>query len=231
MHSGLAITANLLAEPARAAILLNLLDGRSVPAGELALAANVSPQTASGHLSKLMEGKLVDVERQGRHRYYRLFGTEVADAIEALLVLTKGTRQTQARSTSEPLAGTIKHARICYAHMAGWLGVQITDALQREGLLLPASGKAFAVSDRGCCWFEGLEISIPACYDRPSAKVAKQCLDWTERRPHLAGVLGVAMYKRFLALRWIACLPNSRVLRVTVEGRQQLWKQLRISIR
>jgi DNA-binding transcriptional ArsR family regulator len=93
MHNELAVTANLLGEPARAAILLNLMSGRALPAGELALAANISPQTASGHLAKLLEGNLINVERQGRHRYYRLVGAEVADAVEALLTLTAGTRQ------------------------------------------------------------------------------------------------------------------------------------------
>lgn len=230
MHNELAVTANLLGEPARAAILLNLMSGRALPAGELALAANISPQTASGHLAKLLEGNLINVERQGRHRYYRLVGTEVADAVEALLTLTAGTRQIAARSAAVPIAGTLSHARTCYAHLAGWLGVQIADALQTKGLLLPAGGKAFAVIESGRSWFQDLGIPVPACGDRPSKKLAKQCLDWTERRPHLAGSLGVAMYKRFVALKWVACLPKTRAVRVTIEGKQELWKHLRIPI-
>ena len=230
MHDELAGTANLLGEPARAAILLKLMSGRALPAGELALAANISPQTASGHLAKLVEGKFINVERQGRHRYYRLVGTEVADAIEALLTLTGGTRQSNARNSAVPPAGTLSHARTCYAHLAGWLGVQITDALQTKGLLLPAGSKTFAITESGRSWFEDLGIPVPAPSDRPSANFAKQCLDWTVRRPHLAGSLGVALYKRFLVLKWIACLPKSRAVRVTIEGKRELWKYLRIPI-
>jgi DNA-binding transcriptional ArsR family regulator len=230
MHEDLAFTANLLGEPTRAAILLKLMGGRAMPAGELALAANISPQTASGHLAKLVEGNLINVERQGRRRYYRLIGTEVADAVEALLALTAGTRHTTAGNAVIPKAGTLGHARTCYSHLAGWLGVQITDALQTKGLLLPATGKTFAVMERGQCWFQELGITVPACGDRPSTKLAKQCLDWTERRPHLAGSLGIAMYKRFVVLKWVACLPETRAVRVTIEGKRELWKHLRIPI-
>ena len=102
-------------------MLLELMSGRALPAGELAEAANVSPQTASGHLAKLVEGSFLQVEQQGRHRYYRLASTAVADAVEALLVLTNGVRKME---TSVPAVGSLEHARTCYSHLAGWLGVQ-----------------------------------------------------------------------------------------------------------
>ena len=208
-------------------MLLELMSGRALPAGELAEVANVSPQTASGHLAKLVEGRLLQVEQQGRHRYYRLASTEVAAAVEALLVLTNGVVKAE---KSVPQVGSVEHARTCYSHLAGWLGVQIAEALQKEGLLLPASGRAFAVTDRGREWFEELGIEVVEA-DGADAKVARQCIDWTERRPHIAGAVGVGMYKRFVALKWIVPVKNTRAVRVTLDGKRELWNRLRIAIR
>lgn len=228
MNDALAGAANLLGEPARAAMLLELMHGRSLPAGELADAGNVTAQTASGHLAKLVEGGLLRMEQQGRHRYYRLANAEVADAVEALMVLARVGRK---RETSVPEVGSLAHARTCYAHMAGWLGVQIADALQAKGVLLPASGRAFAVTERGREWFEETGIAVNGAHEEANAKLARQCIDWTERRPHVAGALGVAMYRRFVALRWIAPMKNTRAVRVTLDGKRELWKRLRIAVR
>jgi DNA-binding transcriptional ArsR family regulator len=226
MKDAVAVAASLLAEPARAAMLLQLMSGRALPAGELAEAANVSPQTASGHLARLVEGRFLKVEQQGRHRYYRLATTEVADAVEALLVLTNVVR----RQASVPKVGSLQHARTCYAHLAGWLGVQIADALQANGFLLPASGRAFAVAQRGREWFEELGVQV-ASVDGADARVARRCIDWTERRPHVAGAVGVGMYRRLVALKWIVPAKNTRAVRVTLDGKRELWKRLRIAIR
>ncbi len=227
MNDAVAVAANLLAEPARAAMLLELMSGRALPAGELAEVANVSPQTASGHLAKLVEGRFLNVEQQGRHRYYSLASAEVAAVVEALLVLTNGVRK---REASVPALGSLEHARTCYAHLAGWLGVRIADALQANGLLLPASGRAFAVTERGREWFEALGIDVPGT-DGADAKVARQCIDWTERRPHVAGAVGVGMYRRFVGLKWIVPAQSTRVVRVTLDGKRELWKRLRIAVR
>ena len=227
MNDAIAVAANLLAEPARAAMLLELMSGRALPAGELAETANVSPQTASGHLAKLVEGSFLKVEQQGRHRYYRLASTAVADAVEALMVLTNGVRKEQ---KSVPEVGSLEHARTCYAHLAGWLGVQIADALQANGVLLPAGGRAFAVTESGRAWFEELGVEI-AAEDGANPKVARQCIDWTERRPHVAGAVGVGMYRRFVALKWIVPAKNTRAVRVTLDGKRELWKRLRIAVR
>ena len=208
-------------------MLLELMSGRALPAGELAEAANVSPQTASGHLAKLVEGSFLKVEQQGRHRYYRLASTAVADAVEALMVLTNGVGKTE---TGVPEVGSLEHARTCYAHLAGWLGVLIADALQANGVLLPAGGRAFAVTQRGREWFEELGVEV-ANADGASAKVARQCIDWTERRPHVAGAVGVGMYRRFVALKWIVPAKNTRAVRVTLDGKRELWKRLRIAVR
>jgi DNA-binding transcriptional ArsR family regulator len=227
MNDAVALAANLLAEPARAAMLLELMSGRALPAGELAEAANVSPQTASGHLAKLVEGSFLQVEQQGRHRYYRLASTAVADAVEALLVLTNGLRKERA---SVPAVGSVEHARTCYAHLAGWLGVQIADALQSNGVLLPAGGRAFAVTQRGREWFEELGLQVAGA-DEANPKVARQCIDWTERRPHIAGAVGVGMYRRLVTLKWIVPAKNTRAVRVTLDGKRELWKRLRIAVR
>ena len=125
MNESLSSTATLLGDPGRAAILLRLMGGVALPAGELAATANVAPQTASEHLAKLVAGRFLTVERQGRHRYDRLAAAEIADAIEALLVLTARPSASRLASNAPPIHGTIEHARICYGHLAGWLGVRV----------------------------------------------------------------------------------------------------------
>jgi DNA-binding transcriptional ArsR family regulator len=231
MEIGVAAIANLLGEPARSAMLLRLMSGRALPAGELAAAANVSPQTASGHLWKLVEGGLLAVETQGRHRYYRLANTAVADAVESLMALTPAAGAKDRRNAAPPAEGTLAYARTCYSHLAGWLGVRMTEALEQKGLLLPAQGKAFAVSDAGRHWFCDLGISVPTVRNGAERDFARRCLDWTERRPHLSGTLGVALAKRLAELKWIAPVRGSRAVRVTIEGKQQLWSRLRIPLR
>jgi DNA-binding transcriptional ArsR family regulator len=230
MSDSLASAAKLLAEPARAAMLLELMGGRAVPAGKLALAAHVSPSTASEHLARLTEAGFVAAHRQGRHRYYEIANEEVAAAIESLLVLSSTHGATPLHEKAGLTMGSLEHARTCYGHLAGWLGVAIADALQREGFLIPAAEKAFAVTDGGIAWFEQRGITVPRTSGRANSKIARQCLDWTERRPHLAGSLGVTMYKRFSQLGWIAPARRSRAIRVTLEGRQAFSKLLRIAV-
>jgi DNA-binding transcriptional ArsR family regulator len=229
MNQPLSSTANLLGDPGRAAILLSLMDGLALPAGELASIANVAPQTASGHLARLIEGGLLSVERQGRHRYYRLSGPEVADAIEALLVLTARPRSAESIAlTHKVTAGSLAHARTCYAHLAGWLGVHIAQELEHRALLKPSGAKIYTVTPSGRAWFQSLGIEVP--HDLAPNKLARRCLDWTERRPHLAGTLGCAMYRRLQELRWVVPIPGSRAVRVTLEGKSRLWDLLRLPI-
>jgi DNA-binding transcriptional ArsR family regulator len=233
MSDALANAAKMIAEPARTAMLLELMGGRAVPAGELALAAHVSPQTASEHLARLTEAGFVTAQWQGRHRYYELANEEVAYAVESLLVLSSAPHARPFDKAAGLTLGSLEHARTCYGHLAGWLGVAIADALQREGHLAPEAGRAFAVTDKGREWFEQRGIAVP----RPEGvagvadpKLARQCPDWTERRPHLAGTLGVKMYKRFTQLGWIAHSRKSRTIRVTLEGRQAFSKYLHIVV-
>jgi DNA-binding transcriptional ArsR family regulator len=241
MNESLSNTAQLLGDPGRAAILLRLMGGIALPAGELAATANIAPQTASEHLAKLVKGRLLSVERQGRHRYYRLAGAEIADAVEALLVLTARPQSDHAHASKNaaattPQHGTIQHARTCYGHLAGWLGVRITDALLQQNFLQEATAKSYAVTPEGRAFFEkSLNIKLPPLNsphaNKKSAqqKLARRCLDWTERRHHLAGTLGCALYQRLRELHYLAPIANTRIIRVTLEGRTQLYHLLRIS--
>jgi DNA-binding transcriptional ArsR family regulator len=229
MEQEFAATASLIGEPTRAIILLKLSSGKAMPAGELAFAANVSPQTASGHLSKLVEARLVCVERQGRHRYYRLADADVGHAVEALLALMPSYRRGVQPKTA-PAAGTLPYARTCYSHLAGWLGVQLIGALLTNGFLEASGNKTFAVTGAGRTWFEDFGVTIPKSKGDTFARFARPCLDWSERTPHLAGTLGVSLYHRMLELGWVAQIPGSRAIRVTSKGKQELWTRLKLRI-
>jgi DNA-binding transcriptional ArsR family regulator len=228
---GLSMTANLLGDPGRAAMLLRLMGGIALPAGELARAANIAPQTASGHLGRMVKGHLLTMERQGRHRYYRLASDQVGDAIEALLRLTIRMPDIKGSAASRKLAtGTLAHARTCYSHLAGWLGVAIAEAMERQGILSTADAKTYAITTAGRVWFEStLSIQVPSS-PNPQRNIASRCLDWTERRHHLSGVIGCAMYRRFLELSWLAPVRGARAVRVTIEGKKQFWDLLRLPL-
>lgn len=198
-----------------------LLGGVALPAGQLATIANVAPQTASSHLSKLLSGGLLEVEQQGRHRYYRLADIEVENAIEALLAITARTQHTAGHNGDHSATGTIAYARSCYSHLAGQLAVEITDALQKRKLLVPGEPKTYHVTTQGREWFAELGIAISE-KQMKQPQFARQCLDWTERRHHLAGRLGSAVLARFRELKWIAPVRDSRAVRVTLEGRRKL---------
>jgi DNA-binding transcriptional ArsR family regulator len=230
MSRNFAQTAALLSDPGRASMLMALLGGIALPAGELAMLANVAPQTASSHLFLLMAGNLISVEQQGRHRYYRIAVAGVADAIEALLAITPPSKTSSpdpARGRASSV-GSLAYARTCYSHLAGQLAVEIADALQRSGVLLERERKLL-VSKRGRSWFQQLGIAVSESCAR-DARFAKRCLDWTERRHHIAGRLGSAMLVRFLEQKWIAAVPSSRSVRVTLEGERQLRERLGIRV-
>lgn len=230
MSDALAKAAKMLAEPARAAMLLGMMGGRAVPAGELAILGHISPQTASEHLGRLVEARFVTVRQQGRHRYYELANEEIACVVESLLVLTSASGEQSLDKVAKPALGSMRHARTCYSHLAGWLGVAITDALKQLGHLAPANGRAFGVTESGSEWFEKRGITVLSSSDAPDPRIARQCIDWTERRPHLAGSLGVSMCKRFSELGWIEPIRKSRAVRVTLEGRMALLKELEIVV-
>ena len=209
----IASPAALIGDPTRATFLTELVDGTALPASELAQRAGVSASTASIQLSKLVDGGLLEVERSGRHRYYRLADPSIASAIEALAVISPhraATSLKQARAGSE-----LQAARTCYDHLAGALGVALLEALRRQRLLTPE----LEVTQRGAARFGelGIDVGSLARLRRP---LTRPCLDWTERRHHLAGALGAALASRFLELGWIERRPESRAVRVTDKGRR-----------
>lgn len=208
----------LIGEPARAAMLWSLLDGKAYTAGELAIAANLSPQSASNHLSKLTEAGLLRVDKQGKHRYYRFAQPEVAYAIEALANLVP-----QHRPANGSLLlhnGDIRYARTCYDHLAGKVAVGITQSLLRKKLLRHDE-EAYTVTNKGALWLAELGIDLDAVRQQKRF-FARPCLDWTERKHHLAGALGAALLDRMLAEHWLRRKPHERTVILTAKGEQAL---------
>ncbi|HVU34360.1 MAG TPA: helix-turn-helix domain-containing protein [Opitutaceae bacterium] len=222
----IAEAAALIGEPTRAAILLALMDGTSRPASELAWLAKCSAQAASLHLAKLAQGGLVVGAAQGRHRYYRLAGPDVSRVLETLGVLTGGVRAS--RIGRGPAASPLREARTCYDHLAGHIAVDICDALQTRKHLVLRDG-TFALTTSGERWFESLGIEW-ADLQRQRRAFAKPCLDWTERRFHLAGALGEALLATLLQRNWIARSDEPRLITVTPAGRRGLRELLGIEV-
>jgi DNA-binding transcriptional ArsR family regulator len=214
----IAAAAALMADPSRAAVLMELTDGRALPPSELAEVAGVSRSTMSGHLAKLQAAGFVAVERGGRNRYYRLAGPAVAAAVEALAALAPRTEVRGLRQANR--AGALGAARTCYGHLAGRLGVAITDALVDRGLV-EREGEVFLLTGPGAAFFADLGIERPP-------RAGKSCNDWSERRPHLAGRLGVALAKRLFELDWVEKTERPRIVQVTKAGRRELGTRLGI---
>lgn len=215
----------LLGDPTRIAILMALADGRPRAAGELAAMAGIKPSTTSEHLAKLLAAGLIVVERHGRHRYHRIAGERVVSVLEALGALAQPNPPTGYRQRA--VARAIRHARACYDHLAGTLGVQVTSALVDRGAMVLA-GSAFEVPDPGLSFFSN-ELGIEIAAVRASRRLfAKACLDWTERQYHVAGALGSALLSRFLELQWLERTESSRALRVTSAGRRGFRDVLRV---
>jgi DNA-binding transcriptional ArsR family regulator len=218
--------AALIGDPARANILAALLDGRARTAKELAFAAGVSAQTTSGHLAKLTRGRLIDSVAQGRHRYFRLVGPDVATAVEALSVLAAdGPARHRPRTPAET---TVRAARTCYDHLAGRLGVAIMDGLTGSGFV-ELAGVGVRVTESGRGFFAAVGVDVDEVA-RQRRQFARACIDWSERRPHLAGALGAALTTQSLALGWIERLPDSRAVRVTPAGVRALRSRLSIQL-
>lgn len=227
INPGVAHTAQLIADPARANMLMALVDGRARPAGELAYAAGVTPQTASSHLAKLVEGGLLTVETEGRHRYFRLAGAHVAQALEQLAAI--GPHIAVRRKPLSRDARQFCFARCCYDHLAGRLGVAVTKALQDRALIVPAPEKRFEVTADGHDWFAGIGLDVGSL--RPTRRgLARQCLDWTEREHHLAGPLGVRFLGVLCERGWLRRSPSSRAVEITPQGWAGLKQQLGVPL-
>jgi DNA-binding transcriptional ArsR family regulator len=198
----------LVSDPSRVAMLLSLMDGLARPASELARIAGVTPSTASSHLGRLLRGGLVIADAVGRHRYFRLASDRVADALEVIaLSILPGER----RRSSDPSRAALSFARTCYKHLAGELGVAWLASLERQRFFRIRDG-ALTLAPRGARFFEELGVEVthwPA---------GKPCLDWTARRNHLGGALGVLLTQHLFSLRWLARRKEGRALRVTTLG-------------
>jgi DNA-binding transcriptional ArsR family regulator len=212
--------ANLFADPARALILRTLIDGTMRPAGELAYTANISAQSASAHLAKLVDGGLLAQEAQGRHRYFRLANAQVADAIESLASLSVAVRPRAPRSPLPSKAVPIQflHARTCYDHLAGETAVQVCEAILKARWLAQ-EGREFRVTRLGEKELAALDIDLAAA--RRSRRVfARACVDLTQRRPHIGGALGAALLDLYIERGWILRARRSRVVTITPKGQE-----------
>ncbi|MEO7853837.1 MAG: winged helix-turn-helix domain-containing protein, partial [Rubrivivax sp.] len=206
--------ASLVGEPARTAMLLELMDGRALTAGELARAAGIGAPTASAHLAQLIDAQLLRVTPAGRHRYHRLASSEVARMLESIMQVAAGGLATHPRVVVGPKHEALRAARTCYDHLAGRLGVAITERLQQHGALVLADEGAYLTDKGGGC-LAGLGIA-PA--DRSSALSCRPCLDWSERRFHLAGRLASSLCRHCLEQGWLRKRPQARALDITPRG-------------
>lgn len=207
--------AALVGDPARANILAALMGGRALTATELAHAAGVSPQTTSGHLGKLADGRLIACVKQGRHRYYRLGSHRVAEMLEGIMAVVADAPP-RYRPPSK-LDDAMRVARTCYDHFAGKLGVGITDALCAHGHVA-LTDEAGEVTDSGVTFLEKFGVDLEAARQRRRI-FCRPCLDWTERRPHLGGSVGALLAQRCFDLGWIERMREGRALIITKRGR------------
>jgi len=222
----IAEVAALVGDPARANILVELLGGRALTATELAYAAGVSPQTTSGHLGKLSTARLIVLMKQGRHRYYRLAGPHVGHMLESIMhVAMDGPPRYQPRSKTDD---QMRHARTCYDHFAGVLGVGLADAMTARDFVV-LGDEAGEVMPAGMEFLTRLGVDLAAA--RAKRRVfCRPCLDWTERRPHIGGAVGAALAKRCFELKWIEQLRDSRALAITPAGRRGLVEVFGLSV-
>lgn len=221
MNSGPDISrlAALIADPCRSMMLGALMDGRALTAGELSTVGGVTPQTASSHLAKLVDGGFLTVSNQGRHRYFKLASDSIADILENLMALSS--QRTGIMPQTGPRDTAMRHARVCYDHLAGEMGVAMFDGLVRRKLLTVDDGRQNALlTEVGAESFTAFGIDIE---ELRSAKrpICRTCLDWSVRKPHLAGALGAALWNQILFRKWANRIENSRVVQFTPEGRRQ----------
>ena len=214
----IARVAALIGDPGRAEILTALMGGQALTATELAHVADVTKQTASGHLAKLLDARLVAVERQGRHRYYRLADRDVAQLLETLMGVAQ--RAGAVRLATSPREPALRKARVCYDHLAGDLGVLVYDGLVRRGVL-SAAGNAVALTPRGerFCREHGIDLAAATASRRP---LCRTCLDWSVRRHHLAGFLGAALLAHCFHHGWAKRVKGSRVVAFSPAGERAL---------
>lgn len=216
--------ARLLADPARARILRTLLDGTLRPASELAFAAEISAQSASGHLAKLVRGGLLESQAQGRHRYFRLAGPEVAHAVESLGSLSLAVRAPRSPAIPKSTPPQFLHARTCYDHLAGEMAVRVCESMLKARWIA-AEGRDFRVTRLGEGKLAALDIDLPTAR-RSGRAFARSCVDLTQRKPHLGGALGAALLQTYLGRGWVLRIRRSRAVSITPKGTEGFAKLL-----
>ena len=219
-------TASLIGDPTRASILWVLLDGRAFTATELAVSVNTSPQNISMHLGKLLEADLLCVEKQGRHKYYRFSNKEVAYAVEAMANLVpKPEVSLKNKPENYP---PIKFCRTCYDHLAGKIGVALTDSLLEQKIIIEKNN-AYEISPEGEKWFSRFGINIEEA-QKQKRIFLKPCLDWSERRNHIAGSIGALLLNKMIAEDWLRRTKDSRAMIITGKGEKELLKNFKIAL-
>lgn len=216
----IARVAAAIGDPTRAAMLTALLDGAPLSAGELARRGGVAPSTASGHITRLLDDGLIVRRTEGRRRYHVLAGEDVAGALEALACIAPPTGK------GDPSLTGLRFARTCYDHLAGALGIAVTDALVERGIV---SRGITELRPIGVEWLRGLGVDIDALRAKRRAFV-RPCLDWSERRDHVAGAVGAAIADVALERRWVIRLDGSRGLRLTLRGREGFYRALGLEL-
>ncbi len=215
--------AALSGDPARACMLQALMDGRALTATELARVAGITPQTASGHLGRMTASGLLCVEKQGRHRYHRLASPSVARMLESIMQVAAELHPDRKVPTVGPRDAALRKARTCYDHFAGRLGVALADAMMASGHV-ELSSDAGLVTEAGLAFLDGLGLDIAPMQARLARRtgrlLCRPCLDWSERRPHLAGVLGAALCTHSLEHGWTRRLDGTRAVAITPKGQR-----------
>jgi DNA-binding transcriptional ArsR family regulator len=222
----IAEVAALVGDPARANILGALMGGRALAAGELVRVTGVSPQTTSGHLGKLTDGRLIACVKQGRHRYYRIATPRVAEMLESIMAVVADAPPRYRPSSK--LDEAMRVARTCYDHFAGKLGVGITDALCALGHVT-LSDEGGELTESGVAFFERFGADLASARSRRRI-FCRPCLDWTERRPHLGGTVGAVLAQRCFDLKWLQHMRGSRALIITPAGRRGLSEAFGLSL-
>ncbi|WP_428231241.1 ArsR/SmtB family transcription factor [Flavobacterium sp.] len=218
--------AGLIGDATRAAIMWTLLDGRAFTATELSVAVNTSPQNMSMHLAKLLEANLLCVEKQGRHKYYKFSNKEVAYVVEAMAnLIPKPEISSKKKTENYP---PVKYCRTCYDHLAGKIGVALADSLLEQNIII-AKDNIFEISPEGEKWFSDFGINLEEV-QKQKRIFLKPCLDWSERRYHIAGSVGTLLLNKMLEQDWIRRTKDSRAIVITGKGEKEIFKNFKIVV-